>query len=180
MKKEIYLTVPVLLAIILFSFKYIQVFEPGYEDVGLIKQSLLRPAQFSKTQKGIWVLLNGQELDPKSELFELLTQTSDQNILKKVGDKYYLPNALGRFIRSSNFNGMGEDPEKNRLVGSEQTDDFKSHTHNYTSSARKSVSGKGSKSDYAWDGAGYTTAATGGDETRPKNISMYTYIKIGK
>ena len=157
-----------------------QDFKRNLEEVGTIKQSLLKPTVFNATHKGVWVLLNGQELTTKTELFQILKKNSELNILTQRDGKYYLPNALGTFIRCSNYDGNGEDPDKTRLVGSFQNEEFKSHTHDYQSSATKSVSGSGSKSPFAWDPAGYTTGATGGVETRPKNISMFTYIKVSK
>jgi hypothetical protein len=153
-------------------------YEEGLENVGTIKQSLLKPTQFYKTQKGTWEILRGQELDRKSELFKLLSESGDQNVLTLKNGNYYLPNALGTFIRCSNVNGSGVDSQMNRLVGSFQDDQIKSHFHKYTSGQRKDVSGRGSRSNFAWGSQTYTTTSVGGKETRPKNISMYTYIKI--
>jgi len=165
-------------ALLSFTIQKSSIFQAELEDIGIIKQSLLKPIQFNKTQKGTWVLLNGQEINKESELFKLLEENFDLNILNKKENKYYLPNASGAFIRSSNVNGEGMDPDKNRLVGSYQVDEFKSHTHTYTSSARHDKSSDGGAEPYAWGPAKYTSDATGGKETRPKNISLYTYIKI--
>jgi len=150
------------------------------ENVGTIKQSILEPTTFSNTQKGIWVLLDGREVSRQSALFKILKDNLKLDVLQNVDGKYYLPNALGTFIRSSNFEGAGLDPDTARLVGTLQQDELKSHTHTYRASDTKKVSGDGSRSEFAWNAASYTTDATGGAETRPKNISMYTYIKIDK
>ncbi|MEO8517521.1 MAG: hypothetical protein ABI426_12275 [Flavobacterium sp.] len=98
-----------------------------------------------------------------------------------------IPDLRGMFLRGLNtfdpyqpvpvISADKADPE-NRIAGSYQNDTFKSHTHGYVASAKREVSGKGSKSEYAWDATGYTTAATGGDETRPKNVAVYYYLRI--
>ncbi|TRW22565.1 hypothetical protein FMM05_16935 [Flavobacterium zepuense] len=150
------------------------------ENVGSIKQSLLTPETFKITQKGVWVLLDGSEVDQKSSLFTILKNNAQLNILTKKGDKYYLPNALGAFIRSSNYSGKGVDTDANRLAGSFQDDMLKAHSHKFEGAARNDVSGRGSNSKYAWNPATYSTEPEGGAETRPKNISMYTYIKVDK
>ena len=151
-------------------------------DVGTIKQSILKPLIFNKNQMGNWVPLQGQELSENSELFKILKENSELNILTKKEGKYYLPDARGKFIRASNINGKGMDPDTNRLVGSHQADELKKHNHplNLTgrdrdgSNCRSSLNGCGQNSVPANKNSGNT----GGVETRPVNISMYTYIKV--
>ena len=152
-------------------------FDEEYENVGVIKQSLLKPTQFNKTQKGTWVLLDGSQIKKDSKLFELLKENFDLDILTKKDDDYYLPNASGMFIRSSNVNGEGADPDKNRLVGSYQADALKKHRHSFNSH------GAGGGYGNIVDGQSkqkieINTSYFGDEETRPVNISMYTYIKI--
>jgi lipopolysaccharide export LptBFGC system permease protein LptF len=170
-------------ALLSFTIQESSIFQAELEDVGIIRQSLLKPIQFNKTQKGTWVLLNGQEINKESELFKLLEENFDLNILNKKENKYYLPNASGAFIRSSNVNGEGMDPNKDRLVGSLQKDELKSHSHSYNSDKsthRASKTGNERKSvPTSEDGINRaSTSNTGASETRPVNISMYTYIKI--
>lgn len=155
-----------------------------YEDIGVIKQSILKPTQFNKTQNGVWVLLDGSKISQTTELFELLKENFDLDILTlKEDGNYYLPNASGAFIRSSNVNGEGYDPDKSRKIGSIQKDTIKSHSvesekayfgHRNDGFPRQDDHDPGNwvgrlkvKSDYI-----------GATETRPINISMYTYIKI--
>lgn len=94
-----------------------------------------------------------------------------------VGDgstTFNLPDLRGEFIRSLD-DGRGVD--SGRALGSSQADELKSHTHPYNGSAYY----------YAAHpyGAGYdhiasyaqTTGATGGTETRPRNIALLACIK---
>ena len=68
-------------------------------------------------------------------------------------------------------------------AGDYQGDEFKSHIH---SENAPNVGGNGNWSfpdAQAWTSQGQrslgaTTEATGGDETRPRNISVYFYIRI--
>jgi hypothetical protein len=165
------------LSVLSFTFKNSSVFQENLEDIGIIKQSLLKPKQFNDTQKGTWVLLNGQEINKESELFKILESNFDLNILTKKTNKFYLPNASGAFIRSANVNGEGVDPDVDRLVGSYQADALKKHRHSFNSH------GAGGGYGNVVDGQSkqkieINTSYFGDKETRPKNISMYTYIKI--
>lgn len=180
MKKSNLIFISVI-ALLLFSFTLIQIntnslFEERYEDIGTIKQSILKPELFNITQKGVWVLLDGRELDNRTELYTLLEEGYDLNILKNGKE---LPDARGKFIRSSNYLGKGSDPDSLRLVGSLQLDDFKRHTHKYLGHVRSNHEG-GPNTPLMNQGPSVETEATGGDETRPINISMYTYIKVAK
>ena len=80
----------------------------------------------------------------------------------------------GRFLRGIDKSNLGIDPDGRRNHSTPQEDLIKKHKHNYRSSARKDVSGKGSRSDFAWNADTYTTADNigGGDETRPKNVAL--------
>lgn len=71
----------------------------------------------------------------------------------------------------------GRDPQSGRLIGSYQTDDFKSHIHNI-SVATTNITALPPGSTPALVGTGTTTlSATGGSETRVKNIAVVTCIK---
>ena len=180
---KLILLVVVGLSLLSFTINDFNLFQEEFEDVGIIKQSLLKPNQFNKTQKGTWVLLDGSKIDQNTKLFVLLKENFDLDILTLKDGKYYLPNASGAFIRSSNVNGEGYDPNKLRKIGSLQKDTFKKHQH---TTERKVFGHKyhGYPQDEdmkpgGW--GGYMEVKTdfqGNTETRPINISMYTYIKI--
>lgn len=90
---------------------------------------------------------------------------------------FNLPDLRGEFVRGWD-NGRGVD--SGRTFGSAQTDAFKSHTHNilpgFALNARTGVTGGPTTGVFA-DGGATDTAATGGTETRPRNIAMMYVIK---
>ncbi len=157
-------------------------------DIGDVKYSILPPDLFNDTQKGRWVLLDGKPLSQEADLYDFLEGKMRLDMLTKNNDTYLLPDAKGRFIRSMNVNGQGDDPNKTRKVGSFQKDIFQTHTHEMgvgvSDKAAVSQIDRPRFPDYVQGGnrAPFQTkgAINGrtGNETRPKNIALYTYIKI--
>lgn len=99
------------------------------------------------------------------------------------------PDLRGLFLRGANVmdknEGLHTNPvfghqsnPENTIVGEFQSDIFKSHTHGYQAASRQDVSGRGSTSDFAWNAGSYTTSATGGSETRPRNITVIYLIRV--
>lgn len=93
---------------------------------------------------------------------------------------FNLPDLRGEFIRVWD-NGRGVDP--GRTVGSSQTDMFKSHTHRLLDNNNATFNGDRPN---AFDSAAainqsspsyVDTQATGGTETRPRNIALQAIIK---
>jgi hypothetical protein len=85
------------------------------------------------------------------------------------------PDLRGEFVRGWD-NGKGTDP--GRALASTQLDEFKSHTHQ----AKGIEAGTGSGPIFWWDSSNIgaatrTTLATGGSETRPRNIALMYCIK---
>ncbi|MFZ6759546.1 hypothetical protein ACO0K9_20255 [Undibacterium sp. Ji50W] len=98
-------------------------------------------------------------------------------------DEYTL--AYGQFIRGIDRSGSGIDPEVNRLPGTLQLDDFKSHAHSRPDDVydagvitKGSVNG-GNAYAYTYAAANGTpnTGPTGGSETRPKNVALLYCIR---
>jgi microcystin-dependent protein len=92
-----------------------------------------------------------------------------------VGDgstTFNLPDARGQFLRGWDH-GRGVDTS--RAFASTQADDFKSHTHSGAPSG--SIGVNTSSSAFIPSGASGTTGATGGTETRPKNIAILYCVK---
>ena len=78
--------------------------------------------------------------------------------------------AHGRFIRGIDRGDPITDPQGERKPGSLQEDLLKSHTHTHKA-PRGFNSGAGNHARAKPDSTG-TTSATGGAETRPKNVAL--------
>jgi len=84
-----------------------------------------------------------------------------------------VPDLRGEFVRGWD-NSRGIDP--GRALASTQLDEFKSHTHQ----AKGIYNLIGASNGFNWDGASNgtaTTLATGGTETRPRNVALMYCIK---
>lgn len=136
--------------------------------VGQVIYSILNPAQFEASlpasERKKWALLDGRAI-AGSKLAECL------------GGVDKLPDARGMFFRAMNFGRPDGDPDGDRPVGGYQPDELASHAHNYINSS-------GGPAGTAKDGPhgvaqrSAQTTATGGNETRPRNIALYVYIRI--
>lgn len=111
-----------------------------------------------------------------------ISRTTYAALFSKIGTLYgagngsttfNVPDLRGEFIRGWD-EGRGVD--SGRALGSWQGDEFKSHTHKFT---RENARGSGSAGSEDGRSSFYTstTAATGGDETRPRNVAFAAYIK---
>lgn len=139
----------------------------GQSMIGDVKYSIMDPTQFEDQHGPDWVLMMGQDISG-----------SDLSIATGINT---LPDARGVFIRSMNLGrAEGGDPDGNRRVGSSQSDELRSHQHKISDYKIITVQGR-LIGDYDGSSAGEyeeKTTRVGGPETRPKNIVLYTYIKI--
>lgn len=88
---------------------------------------------------------------------------------------FNLPDLRGEFIRGYD-NGRGVDAA--RSIGSWQADELKSHTHTYNAPDFVTEPGGGSGPVQSDNRTTFNTGATGGSETRPRNIALMACIKI--
>jgi hypothetical protein len=79
--------------------------------------------------------------------------------------------ARGRFLRGID-NGAGVDPSGTRTPGATQDDELKSHTHLTYAAGWLEDTGTTGTSRWVGHGAETNTTATGGAETRPKNVAV--------
>lgn len=85
---------------------------------------------------------------------------------------FNVPDLRGEFIRGWD-DGRGVD--SGRSFGSFQADEFKSHTHPYDAS--RGGSDYGGANPASGSPSSGTTGATGGSETRPRNVALLACIK---
>ena len=124
-----------------------------------------------------WLKCNGQAVSRTghAELFASIGTTFG------VGDgstTFNLPDLRSEFLRGWDD---GRAVDTGRILGSSQSDEFKSHDHEIPEGSR----GPGSPSLYA-SGDDYTSGVytystsnpTGGSETRPRNIALLYCIKV--
>jgi microcystin-dependent protein len=91
---------------------------------------------------------------------------------------FTLPDLRGYFVRGA---GTNSDGVAAGTFGDKQTDDFKSHTHLYTiPNAPNNLFDQSYNANQGVPGrtANTATGATGGTETRPRNIAMLYCIKF--
>lgn len=90
---------------------------------------------------------------------------------------FRIPDGRGEFFRGWD-DGRGIDAS--RSIGQVQTDSLKSHTHPYetaSSSVTNALVTTGNSSFFRTGSATGTTSATGGGETRPRNLPLLACIK---
>ena len=180
MNKVIFLFACIILLLFLNFYKFEN---KSVGAVGDIKYSILEPEKFIKENGSGWVLM-----DDKIPL-----QNSD---LKNRYGITELPDARGMFIRGLNLKRsdskmdpfVKENNNRERLPGDYQPDDLIRHKHdmNYPLGRIddwKSQSWGGVDNQLLVASPGGThheTIEFGGNETRPKNISLYIYIKLNE
>jgi phage-related tail fiber protein len=87
---------------------------------------------------------------------------------------FNLPDLRSEFIRGLD-DGRGVDT--GRALGSSQADELKSHTHTYLTRAYTAVQSGSNLACWVGD-ATANTGATGGTETRPRNVALLAVIKF--
>lgn len=140
--------------------------------IGTVIASVLSPANFSHYYGQDWIIADGREINTRTKYFEMTGKST-------------VPDFRGRFLRGMNV-GSTVDPQSNRQVGSTQEDSIINHTHTIASVTSKSH-GPNNQHPHGYQNGGYglPVSSTGNvvgtvstSETRPKNTSVYFYIKI--
>jgi microcystin-dependent protein len=129
-----------------------------------------------------WIACDGKQHN-KITLPELFNVIGYNYSVLKSGDLFQVPDYRGLFVRGLDYKRSDEashaaiDPQTGRaLDGSVQQDQFKSHTHTYTTKAGTAVQ-DGDDTPCWYQDSTANTGATGGDETRPKNVVALYCIK---
>lgn len=144
-----------------------------YQGIGDVKYSVLQPDSFMKYNPG-WVEMDGGASHTSDSLFR-------RSILHQHFKVEHLPDGRGVFIRGMNRGrnpAEGDTDGDTRPVGGFQWDMFKKHNH-----GMKNWHGSGGQEHDELSMASHLTknalaAMEGGAETRPRNITLYVYIKI--
>lgn len=134
--------------------------------IGDVKYSVLEPDKFTRENGDGWVLMDGREIRG-TDLWRLTGMEK-------------LPDARGVFIRGMNIgrdHGNG-DADGDRQVGSSQNDLFKDHSHQFACSGDTNAAAGNARTEIGWGLRTTSGASGGGSETRPRNIALYTYIKV--
>ena len=158
-------------------------------SIGDIRESVLTESQFQALNGPGWVLMDGRDISGSA--LDTLTSMST------------LPDARGVVLRGKN-NGRDNstgNPDGDLAIGTAQTDQFGSHVHSVT--ANPHTGGSGGTDKIAAFNQGYPTnalgpvsfvvnsvqtrqipygrllaAATGGNETRVRSVTVNVFIRI--
>lgn len=161
--------------------------------VGDVKYSVLNPTEFAAVNGDCWVPLDGRALAGNSQLRQIKGWSN-------------LPDAGGLFFRAQEFPGSpNNDPGRSSstTIATVQGDDVKPHNHsmnsagahnhnyeyfiasgpvnldgeNYYSNVRYGVGWEQRTTSLAGDHV-HQISNNSGDETRPKNLNLWVYIRI--
>ena len=163
--------------------------------IGTIIASMLEPSSFAKTvgdpdpsdfdpKISKWVLANGRKVPTDSKYYMFTPESR-------------IPDLRGMFLRGINCgrNDGREDPNDRREPGSYQKDALQEHGHETTATGYQ-YDVPDEASHYKWGNADLGYTGTGladivpadvtsvkdpdkdDEETRPKNVAVYFYIKI--
>jgi hypothetical protein len=155
--------------------------------IGTIIPSMIAPANIDPNMKEYFVPCDG-ELIPRESAYAKMVGRVDK--MDNISDKHRLrvPDLRGQFIRGLNYfddpkefrKDKREDPESNRKPGDYQADSFMNHSHSIPIGDNPGAvwgvkqSGKGGFAG----GHARKTSGQGKNETRPKNVAVFYYIKI--
>ena len=150
--------------------------------VGDVVYSVLKIDDFKKEHAGDWMVLGGDPLPNDQTLSS--RYLIKYKIAKHADGRVLLPDARGVFIRGMNLGREVQygDAEGDREIGKPQADAVGPHKHQQSTTA--SIDPNGTTSSVADRSRGESikdpklfTLNNEGNETRPRNITLYVYIK---
>ena len=139
---------------------------PG--TIGSTDYSLLSEAQYQAERDSTWVLFDDRSI-----------VGSDLEILTGIAT---LGDARGIFLRAAN-NGRvdGNENPDGTLINEFQDDELQSHSHTISGgTATQPIFTGGNTSNTTGGGGNIGTGSSGGNETRPKSLTMNLFIKINR
>lgn len=131
------------------------------------------------SKRSIWSPCDGRLLDDESKLAKVTTAMHNVPDLRSL-----FLRGFNVIDKNENLHGISPvyngDPFSNRLRGERQEDELKEHRHSYqVNKYNLDGSNSGTGNDPAKKHfLSNSTEPYGGAETRPKNMSVYYYIKI--
>ncbi len=144
----------------------------------LVPTGAVMPFAMNSAPSG-WLAADGSTVSRStySALWTALGTTSSPYGQGDGSTTFNLPDLRGYFVRGA---GTNSDGTAAGTFGAKQADDLKSHTHEVDMSGSNGPmaagpAGNGPAARYSTTG---TTGATGGTETRPRNIAMLYCIKF--
>lgn len=140
--------------------------------IGDVIYSILPPDQFQKEHGDGWDLLDGSPL-------------KESDAIKRYYSPANLPDGRGVFIRSMNMNrdpSAGDQDGNRAHVGDYQRDGLKKHTHpipivDFWGAGNVYLPAIAPRNPDP-NRAGSEVNPDGIDETRPRNIALYLYVKV--
>jgi hypothetical protein len=143
--------------------------------LGSVVHSVLSPDQMKNLVGDSWVLMDNRSIVGSA--------------LDKFTGLSQLPDARGMYLRGKN-NGRSDgwkNPDGELAIGELQGDQLRSHAHNQgwpTCNANESDGNKGGiplHGNNCWyEATNHPTDPSGGNETRPKSLTLNIYIKINE
>lgn len=129
-----------------------------------------------KAAQSYWCPCDGRPV-PGSLYEELSSQPNSPDLRGVFLRGMNIFDVEGEMTKVQAVNDVQKDVDTHRTLGSFQPQDIQSHTHSYFAPTTSSpIRGSGG---YAPENPGTsTTGATGGSETRPKNIAVNYYVRI--
>jgi hypothetical protein len=169
--------------------------------IGDVKYSILKPELFIRANGNGWVLLAGQPITefPHSGdgvVDPLIQEAAGEFPTGNYGPR--LPDARGVFLRGMNENLKKKEYEERgnpdpKNLGEYQLDENKKHSHSFSKPPGDNykipfrAAGMGIRANNGDEQVQWLTFneslkidSSGGSESRPRNISLYIYVKVRK